>query len=74
MHDYHANKTICNAAHVTLQFFLNTMSSNLKPLQFKVFNNILTINNVFMYTYIFLDFSKYYYGFAIGNYKMSKTK
>lgn len=36
MHDYHANKTICNEAHKTLQLFLHTMSSNLKPLQFKV--------------------------------------
>lgn len=36
MHDYHANKNICNAAHVTFQLFLNTMSSDLKPIQFKV--------------------------------------
>lgn len=38
MHDYHANKSVCNEAHTTLQIFLNTMSSNLKPLQFKVCN------------------------------------
>lgn len=36
MHDYHANNSICNEAHLTLQLLLNTMSSNLKPIQFKV--------------------------------------
>jgi len=36
MHDYLANKTVCNEAHKTLQLFLNTLSSNLKVLQFKV--------------------------------------
>jgi len=36
MHDYHANKTVCTEAHKTLQLFLNTLSSNLKVLQFKV--------------------------------------
>lgn len=36
MHDYLANKSVCNEAHKTLQLFLNTLSSNLKILQFKV--------------------------------------
>lgn len=67
MHDYHANKTICNEAHITLQLFLNTMSSNLKPLQFKVCKNLLFIiqivlKNIYIY---FLDFSKYSNRFAI---------
>lgn len=36
MHDYHANETICNEAHKTLELLLDSMSSNLKQLQFKV--------------------------------------
>lgn len=41
MHDYHANKTVCNEAHKTLQLFLNTLSSNLKVLQFKIFQSTI---------------------------------
>lgn len=68
MHDYHANKSICNEAHVTLQLFLNTMSSDLKPLQFKVCSSLIMENcfvNVYMY---FLDFSKYNHEFAFRHY------
>ncbi|XP_050432433.1 proline-, glutamic acid- and leucine-rich protein 1-like [Adelges cooleyi] len=39
MHDYHANAAICNQAHEILQLILNTMSSDLKQLQFKVFQS-----------------------------------
>ncbi|XP_001943884.1 proline-, glutamic acid- and leucine-rich protein 1 [Acyrthosiphon pisum] len=41
MHDYLANKTVCNEAHKTLQLFLNTLSSNLKVLQFKIFQSTI---------------------------------
>lgn len=41
MHDYHANKTVCNEAHVTLQLLLNTLSSDLKPLQYKVCSSLI---------------------------------
>ncbi|VVC36437.1 Hypothetical protein CINCED_3A005678 [Cinara cedri] len=41
MHDYHANKIICNEAHKTFQLFLHTMSPNLKPLQFKTFQSTI---------------------------------
>ncbi|KAF0768251.1 proline-, glutamic acid- and leucine-rich protein 1-like isoform X1 [Aphis craccivora] len=41
MHDYHANHTVCNEAHKTLQLFLNTLSSNLKVLQFKIFQSTI---------------------------------
>lgn len=40
MHDYHANETICNEAHKTLELLLDTMSSNLKPVQFLVCSNL----------------------------------
>lgn len=40
MHDYHANETICNEAHKTLMVLLDTMSSNLKPIQFLVCSNL----------------------------------
>lgn len=74
MHDYRANKTICNEAHVTLQLFLSTLSSDLKPLQYKVCSSLIMKNcfdNVYIY---FLDFSKYNHEFTLRNYEVSTSK
>ncbi|XP_050520495.1 proline-, glutamic acid- and leucine-rich protein 1-like [Daktulosphaira vitifoliae] len=41
MHNYHANSTICNQAHEIIRLLLNTFTSNLKQLQFKVLQSTI---------------------------------
>lgn len=58
MHDYHANETICNEAHKTLVLLLDTMASNLKPIQFFVCSNLFFIQTFKIMCIIFLFFCR----------------